>query len=470
MLELNNLEYAGKGVLVDKETGVRGDIYLSTPLEYCQVVFSLDQEVTDEGNLVPRLVISDVQFQLPSEGFDVIIDADLPVRKSGPIREEFKKSVGERVSVLEGDFKKALEKAEKEVMSSFRHKKKISLNSYATSSLSEAMNLKGDHMVLEWLTEYEGTDLSSYSKNMRSVKPDFSEDDALQKDVQVVIDENYMNYIMFSNFYSDDMFSINELLLNMFPDEFTGASYAVQAIMNTKVVGMVFPELIKEYGSFKKLDMRCGTNKNYLHQAELEEEKVSHVRFKKGNRVEADLHFGCGIYVFSEESSSDDMMHSITNLFKQLDTDLSDERWSQFRSFFASVSIDAEIDVASKPTKMKHPLDHIVEIDMADMTSKPPFAAGRIKDLKPKIHELKVLKKDGKVSRDEAKSVQKKLDELFSGEASNPLASTTFGQSIPLSPFPEVARCLGLHPDDSTIQFEEGYVVVGFDYSVSSAE
>lgn len=61
-------------------------------------------------------------------------------------------------------------------MDSFQFKKNIDVGKAASASLSEQMALKGDHIVLQWLTEYQGKDLSSISKKMRSVKPQFSDD------------------------------------------------------------------------------------------------------------------------------------------------------------------------------------------------------------------------------------------------------------------------------------------------------
>lgn len=53
---------------------------------------------------------------------------------------------------------------------------------------------------------------------------------------------------------------------------------------------------------------------------------------------------------------------------------------------------------------------------------------------------------------------------------SNPVAKTIFAQAIPLQPFPDVARCLGLEAVDSAIRFEDGYVLLGFDYNVEPAK
>ena len=90
MLELNNLELAGKGAIFDKSTGSKGEMYASAPLDFCQVVLSLDQEVTPEGMIIPRLHITDVGFQLPQEDWEVFIESkEIPVGKVGPLKKQF---------------------------------------------------------------------------------------------------------------------------------------------------------------------------------------------------------------------------------------------------------------------------------------------------------------------------------------------------------------------------------------------
>lgn len=46
-------------------------------------------------------------------------------------------------------------------MSSFAFKKKMAFDTSAHSSLSETMQLRGDHIEISYLTEFEGKDLDS---------------------------------------------------------------------------------------------------------------------------------------------------------------------------------------------------------------------------------------------------------------------------------------------------------------------
>ena len=86
-----------------------------------------------------------------------------------------------------------------EVMETFAFKKDIKLSesiantfgkTAAHSSLSEVMKLQGDHVVLDYVTTFEGVDLTDISRSMRRHKVAFSDEADHQRDVQVVIDEN----------------------------------------------------------------------------------------------------------------------------------------------------------------------------------------------------------------------------------------------------------------------------------------
>ena len=48
------------------------------------------------------------------------------------------------------------------------------------------------------------------------------------RDVQVIIDENYLNYHFFTMFYDEKAFSMTEQLLKFIPDSFLGAGAAIQ--------------------------------------------------------------------------------------------------------------------------------------------------------------------------------------------------------------------------------------------------
>lgn len=70
-------------------------------------------------------------------------------------------------------------------MATFAFKKEIKLNEpigqmlgtkTAHSSLSEQMKLEGDHIMISYMTEFEGADLRDTSRSMRNFNPQFSDE------------------------------------------------------------------------------------------------------------------------------------------------------------------------------------------------------------------------------------------------------------------------------------------------------
>jgi hypothetical protein len=49
------------------------------------------------------------------------------------------------------------------------------------------------------------------------------------------------------------------------------------------------------------------------------------------------------------------------------------------------------------------------------------------------------------------------------------ILDTTLFNVLPLAPYPETEKCLGLRPYDSEMEIKEGYAVMAFDYEVVEA-
>ena len=108
VMEVNNLEYRGAAQLSDPRTGKEGVLKMQAPLEFCQIVLSLDQEVNDAGMLLPKLTVHDVALQLQKSALVVAVDGDLPVYQSGAFENTIKDWIKKSVKAREGDFKAAL--------------------------------------------------------------------------------------------------------------------------------------------------------------------------------------------------------------------------------------------------------------------------------------------------------------------------------------------------------------------------
>ena len=104
-------------------------------------------------------------------------------------------------------------------------------------------------------------------------------------------------------FYEDKPFSLTNMLIGQLPAELGFAGQAIKMLFNTQVFGAFMPEM-KTYGN-RKADLRCGFNKDYLEQGHLEQTSLSQIFLREGDKVEADLHFGCAVYVFDGDIGAD---------------------------------------------------------------------------------------------------------------------------------------------------------------------
>lgn len=107
------------------------------------------------------------------------------------------------------------------------------------------MGLDGDHVVISYNTIFEGPglDQASRARQMRAVDPEYSNEANFMRDVQVLVDENYLNYLLFNLFYNGKLYSISEQLFKLMPDGFVGGGLALRAVFNAHLWGAVFPEL-----------------------------------------------------------------------------------------------------------------------------------------------------------------------------------------------------------------------------------
>ena len=55
------------------------------------------------------------------------------------------------------------------------------------------------------------------------------------------------------------------------------------------------------------MDLRCGFNKEYLNKGHLKDNVISKINFRDGDKIEADLHFGCGVYVYKYASKKSEL-------------------------------------------------------------------------------------------------------------------------------------------------------------------
>merc|ERR1712159_759429 len=113
----------------------------------------------------------------------------------------------------------------------------------------------------------------------------YSEAPEFQKDVQQIIDENYINYWLYTLFEKEQNFSVSETLFSLWPEDWLGGpALPLRTIMNAKIWGVLFPGLGDE-GIFNRIDFRCSFSKD-LMQKGTGEAKMSQVFLHEGNQIE----------------------------------------------------------------------------------------------------------------------------------------------------------------------------------------
>jgi hypothetical protein len=114
----------------------------------------------------------------------------------------------------------------------------------------------------------------------------------------------------------------------------------LQNFFTTLWFSRLFPDITKEHGINKKLDVRCGFSKSFL-SGKIKDTHTSQIWFRKGNKIDYSFNFGCGVFV-SKKAGTDPkaLFQSIIAAAYQNagKTDNSAEEWINYRSIFLSVN------------------------------------------------------------------------------------------------------------------------------------
>lgn len=218
-------------------------------------------------------------------------------------------------------------------------------------------------------------------------------------------------------------------------------------------------------------------NKKYLQDAQLDDAYVSQVFFRDGNKMDMDLHFGCGVYVFNNKAAD---LEQLMEFFTQLSSDQDDERWELHRSTFISVSNQIEWSFHDSYIPVSNPISDMM-LSMVSESDKErqhqtlkkqfPYIIGKVEKFTPTFHQVKVMK-DGEVEGDGTNFLNKAFNRLNGKieESNIQWVIDIFNRGIPVVSFPNIQRCLGMENKDAVLEIKEGYATIGYDYSVSSSD
>jgi len=60
----------------------------------------------------------------------------------------------------------------------------------------------------------------------------------------MIVDENYINYMLFNLFETESTYSITEWLFQMWPDQWLGGPQAIRALMSAQIWSLFFPSVL----------------------------------------------------------------------------------------------------------------------------------------------------------------------------------------------------------------------------------
>ena len=130
-----------------------------------------------------------------------------------------------------------------------------------------------------------------------------------------------------------------------------------------------------------------------------------------------------------------------------------------------------EFDFSEKAKRLNVPGAELIGADIK-LSKYMPLVMGRVVDFRPKFNELKVYHGDEELSN-EARTLNEQLTDfktLSETPGLKPITDFFFGQSIPIAPYPEYERCLGLLPDDSSMKIKNGYAILAYDFEIQSTD
>jgi hypothetical protein len=165
------------------------------------------------------------------------------------------------------------------------------------------MSIKGDHIYASLINEFDNLMETDFEESLTLVKPEFSNSNDFKKDVQLTFDENIINNQLIGLFNANKVISLMETIITWLPNQFQSQAKLVSQFFTTTWFARIFPEIVKEHGANKRIDVRCGFSKQFL-QGKLAEKHTSQVWFREGGTIEFAANFGCGVFVGATAESN----------------------------------------------------------------------------------------------------------------------------------------------------------------------
>ena len=208
----------------------------------------------------------------------------------------------------------------------------------------------------------------------------------------------------------------------------------------------------------------------------MDDASVSQVFFRDGNKIEADLHFGCSVMVFNNQNTND--LSQLLEFFTQLSAEKDDPRWEQFSSFFMSINANAEVsfhdagsgsmDLGILKTIIGDVPENVKEQHRDFMNKLYPYVNMKLEKFSPRVKELRLKNSEGEYDSAGRQHLNNKISRIEStlNEPGIKMITDFFNKGFPFVPFPQIERCLGMGIKDAVVQIKDGYAIMGYDFKV----
>lgn len=80
----------------------------------------------------------------------------------------------------------------------------------------------------------------------------------------MTFDENLVNNQLIALFNANKVISLQETIISWLPDQFQNYANLLSTFFTTTWFAKILPEIVKEHGYNKRVDVKCGFSKQFL--------------------------------------------------------------------------------------------------------------------------------------------------------------------------------------------------------------
>lgn len=297
LIELHDIEFSGDAKIHDPKSSANEKVEFSGPLSVMRITLVNGMNTAETGQTIPSLEVMDVDFKINPKEIVVSTFGDLPLYKAHKFEDSIKNTLVKNSESIKKDFRAALQKAENHMWTRFPWDDQPIPKVHVETNLSENIDITEEFMEFDFQSDVKGVDQQHFPKPLRYIEPEF--DQTSDMDVQITLDENYINHIFAYMYHSDTIYGLRSMLMdNLFTDDSPIKNFLpiFEQGLTKLLLTNYIPGLSKAFPKAKNVDIRCDFRDDHLN-AVLNNVDANEIRFLEGNKVEYDIASSCGVWV-----------------------------------------------------------------------------------------------------------------------------------------------------------------------------